>query len=649
MKNQKSRHSQILRTLLESRKPLTGKQLAAITGVTDRTIKNDIVMLNQALRDNGASISAIYSKGYLLNIHEETAFQLWLKQDVMNPDEENGYSKPDQRVKELIRFLLTVGEYVKLDDLVELMYLSKSTLQNDLKEARKLLEIYRLEIDVKPYYGIKLVGDEMRFRFAISEFLFSHDTSHSIYLNMNTVPIPDKELKFIRNIVLKHTSKSQLELSDVGLGNLVIHIAISCQRCALNHPITYLSQEMLSIQNKSVYKTAEQIINDLSDHMNMEFPLEERIYLAIHLEGSKVSSINSSLEEANNDIEAYQTTIEVIKTIEEKLGIVISGDHELVRSLYAHLKPAISRLRYGMSLRNPMLDSIKTRLPLAFHAGVLASTVLNERLGIHVSDNEIGYIALHIGAAIERSRNSASPKRCIVICSSGLGSSQLLYHKLRAYFGSRLEIVETIGLFQLKETSLRDLDFIITTIPIQVECNVPVILVDTLLGDVEMRKIEQAVYGLVSSKLPYLRPDLLFLHEDFETREEVIRYLCSQMHKNGLVGETFVNSVMQREHLSSTAYGNLTAIPHPLIPETNETVWAICTLRKPVLWEGKMVQFVCLLSIAAGGKTGDLSPMYNLLVKVVSDTVLVQKILDVKDYDSMLLLLQPLVQDALFH
>ncbi|MOA03168.1 putative licABCH operon regulator [compost metagenome] len=277
---------------------------------------------------------------------------------------------------------------------------------------------------------------------------------------------------------------------------------------------------------------------------------------------------------------------------------------------------------------------------------MLASTILNERLGIHVSDNEIGYIALHIGAAIERSRDSASPKRCIIICGSGLGSSQLLYHKLRAHFGFRLTIVETMGLYQLKEKNLQDIDFIITTIPLQMKSNVPVILVDTLLGDAELRKIEQVVSGLIhSAKLPYLQPELLFLHEDFETREEVIRFLCTQMQNRGLVGESFFNSVMQREHLSSTAYGNLIAIPHPLIPETKETVWAICTLRKPIIWDGKTVQFVCLLSIAAGGKTGDLSSMYNLLVKVVSDTVLVQKIVDVNDYASMHHLLQPLSQD----
>ncbi|MNW37616.1 putative licABCH operon regulator [compost metagenome] len=646
MNNQTSRHSQILRALLESRKPLTGKQLAAITGVTDRTIKNDIVMLNHALNHNGASISSMYSKGYLLNIQEEEAFHLWFKQYEMNPDEESGYYKPDQRIRELIRFLLTVGEYVKLEDVAELMHLSKSTLQNDLKEARKLLDMYQLQVHIKPYYGIKLIGDEMKFRFAISEFLFSHDTNHSIYLNMSTFPIPDEELESIREIVLKYTSKSHLALSDVGLGNFVIHIAISCQRCALNCPITHLSEEMLSIKKRAVFETAEQIMNDLADLMNIEFPTEERIYLAMHLEGSKVSSSNNLEEEINIDIDAYQTTIDVIKTIEEKLGIAISGDNELTRSLYAHLKPAISRMRYGMNLRNPMLDSIKVRLPLAFHAGVLASTILNERLGIHVSDNEIGYIALHIGAAIERSRDSASPKRCIIICGSGLGSSQLLYHKLRAHFGFRLTIVETMGLYQLKEKNLQDIDFIITTIPLQMKSNVPVILVDTLLGDAELRKIEQVVSGLIhSAKLPYLQPELLFLHEDFETREEVIRFLCTQMQNRGLVGESFFNSVMQREHLSSTAYGNLIAIPHPLIPETKETVWAICTLRKPIIWDGKTVQFVCLLSIAAGGKTGDLSSMYNLLVKVVSDTVLVQKIVDVNDYASMHHLLQPLSQD----
>ena len=69
------------------------------------------------------------------------------------------------------------------------------------------------------------------------------------------------------------------------------------------------------------------------------------------------------------------------------------------------LKPAINRFRYGMNLRNPMLDSIKANYPVAFEAGVIAGMVLKEEMGLEIHENEIGYLALHIGAAMERRNN----------------------------------------------------------------------------------------------------------------------------------------------------------------------------------------------------------------------------------------------------
>ncbi|MCH1922253.1 PRD domain-containing protein, partial [Shewanella sp. A3A] len=90
-----------------------------------------------------------------------------------------------------------------------------------------------------------------------------------------------------------------------------------------------------------------------------------------------------------------------------------------------HLKPAMNRYRYGMNLRNPMLDAIKANYPVAFETAVLAGLVLEQETGLHVEENEIGYLALHFGAAMERSKLQHAPKRCMIVCASGIGSARL--------------------------------------------------------------------------------------------------------------------------------------------------------------------------------------------------------------------------------
>lgn len=636
---QKSRQNKILQLLLTSDKPVPGKQMANLVGVTARTIKNDLDQMNHSLKNQGAVIVAEYGAGYKLHIHNESDFKSYLSKHLKEQQETSAnYTDSDIRVKELIRFLLTVDVHIKLEDLADSMYVSKSTLQNDLKEAKRLLNVYNITVEIKPYHGIKLVGSEKNFRFAISEFLFAHDPGNSMYMNEQLIPIPDNELAAIRAVVMKHTVAHHIELSDVGLNNLVIHIAIAQQRIILRHHLEISPEEIEDIKVSKNFHVAQQIIKELSAELDIEFPPSETAYVAMHLGSTKMllsSTVDEALKEDIVNPEVYQYTLEIVNTIADKLGLPISGDQELMKGLYLHLKPALNRIRYGMSVRNPMLESIKTRLPLPFQAGILAGMVLKEKIGCEISDNEIGYIALHIGAAIERSKPSAVPKRCIVVCGSGLGSAQLLYLKLRTQFGSRLEIAETMGYYKLKEADFRGIDFVVSTVPVQFEVPVPVIVVDMLLGSLESKRIDSAITGGHQHELPFLREDLTFLQEEFGSREEVISFLCQQLQEKGLAGGNMYDLVLQREQITSTAYGNLAAVPHPLLPQTDATLWVLCTLRKPIQWEGRLVQFVCLLCIAKDGKTGDLSPMYNLLVKLIDEAPLVQQLVECNNYHSV--------------
>ncbi|KAF6583203.1 helix-turn-helix domain-containing protein, partial [Paenibacillus sp. EKM208P] len=65
-------------------------------------------------------------------------------------------SSSEARNRFLMKKLLLTNAYVKLDDLAEILYVSRSTLQNDLKELRKLLATYGLSLENRPYHGIRV-------------------------------------------------------------------------------------------------------------------------------------------------------------------------------------------------------------------------------------------------------------------------------------------------------------------------------------------------------------------------------------------------------------------------------------------------------------------------------------------------------------
>ncbi|MEK3837385.1 BglG family transcription antiterminator [Paenibacillus sp. FSL R7-0128] len=632
-----ARQTTILRLLLAADAPLNGKFLAERNNVTSRTTRSDIHSLNRILKQHGAEVEPVHGIGYQLRIQDDSLFREWLAGQLRDEKPVN-YANPDNRVNKIIHLMFTANGYIRSEELADMMYVSKSTLQNDLKEVKKKLELYHITVEAKPHHGLRIRGDEMKIRFGMSELLFDRENIHSDSMYVNLFSFLEHDLTVIRSSVTKHVQNYGVELSDTGLNNLIIHIAIACQRIKNDHNIIELPGEHHFMEQKQEYEAAKTIVTDIEKLLSLKFPETEITYITMHLLGTKLlSAVGTDEREITRwvDKDTYQYAMDIMKAIESKLKLGISGDPELLKSLCLHLRPALNRIRYGMSLRNPMLESIQSTYPLAFQGGVIAGMVIQQKMGRHVSENEIGYLALHIGAAMERRRESYPPKRCIIVCSSGVGSARLLFHKLRIQFGVRLDIVDTVGYYKLAHTDLDNIDLIISTVPIALDISVPVINVNSLLGNSDLMRIEQAITGVSDNNMEYLQEDLTFISCDFNSREEVLHFLCDQLQHKGLVGPDFYDLVVQREEVTPTSFGNSVAIPHPILPQTEHTFWAICTLQKPVNWGSKPVQFICLLCIAKDGEAGDLTTMYDLLVRVVDDANLVQKLIKCQNYQQI--------------
>lgn len=638
-----SRRIAILQHLLAADGPLKSEHLAKLIQVTSRTVRSDIRELEGILDQYGASIQPVRARGYELKIIDQNRFCiLQEKLSLSHPVQDSG--SPQYRYNYLIRRLLLAETYVKLEELADELYVSKSTVQNDLKEVKHTLTKYGILIVKRPNYGIKLKGDEVHLRFCISEFIMNRlgegldqKQTKNIYSDLKIVSSAEMEL--IRNIIMDQIQQLGVNLSDAAFNNLVNHIAISCRRIREGNQVTLSPDDRNEIALIEVIEAAEQIVEKIEKALQLSFSMDEVVYIAMHLSGNKwFSEKGASIEtrrnsEVRSDDDNYALVKDTLVKIDRDLALKISNDQELIMGLCLHLKPALNRVKYGMSIRNPMLEHVKNNYPFAFQAGVIMAKLIESKLGVVLPEAEMGYLAIHIGAAIERQRMNSTPKRCLVVCTSGLGSARLLYYKLRSKFGERLEVVGTTELYKLNTISLTNIDFVVSTVPILQPLAVPVIVVEKLLGGEDMDKINALLNDGESYQFDYIIEKLVFLKQSFTTKEQVITFLGNKMHEYGLIrsSEGFIGLVLERENAAPTSYGNLVAIPHPIIPQSNCTVWVICTLNKPIDWSGKPVQFVCLLSIDKSGEEPS-SNMYQHLMGLVDDTEVVQNILKCNTY-----------------
>ncbi|RGY93949.1 HTH domain-containing protein [Ruminococcus sp. AM58-7XD] len=120
------RQRMILGILNSRPESIKGREIAGILGVTDRTVRSDIQILEDFLKEYDVSIEAVRGKGYRL-IGKS---QILLQQLVYR---QNGLLSQDDRIREILWTLLDSLDPIPLGELEDELYVSRSTLEQDLR------------------------------------------------------------------------------------------------------------------------------------------------------------------------------------------------------------------------------------------------------------------------------------------------------------------------------------------------------------------------------------------------------------------------------------------------------------------------------------------------------------------------------------
>lgn len=99
------------------------------------------------------------------------------------------------------------------------------------------------------------------------------------------------------------------------------------------------------------------------------------------------------------DHEILDAIIDAMEFIKEHTDATISEDIHV--ALTDHLMFSIYRTMKGVSIHNPFLVETKNLYPHEFESASKVVKIVNEAVNIHLPEDEIGFIALHIHSAIK--------------------------------------------------------------------------------------------------------------------------------------------------------------------------------------------------------------------------------------------------------
>ncbi len=628
------RRQQLLFSKFTGNEYITAAELAKQMGLSEKTVRTRVKELEKDLLPCGARIISKQGHGYRISITDPLLYQELIKS--LSADGSALPTSSQERILYLLSCLLKSGDYVKLDDLSSFLFVSRNVLTGDLKKAEDMLLKYGVRLVRKPHYGIRAEGTEFDKRLCISNYLMKPDFILQGHRRRST-----DEMRSIGDTLLTCIRKHNIKLSEVLFQNLIIHIYIAAKRMKAGLYMTAKETDFFQISlGEKEMVISQDLAKGLEASLGIVFSEPEIKYLAIHLAGKR-SIGQEDGESLKPEIprRLMDLITEMLQSVYDSFKIDFRQNQELILSLSQHMIPLDIRIRYDMGIDNPLLEETKKNYFLAYAIARQACIVLNQHYHKSLSEDEVGFIALLFALALEQEKGNNGKKNILIVCASGKGSAQLLTYRYKEEFGNYLNQVFTCNTHELDHFDLSKVDYIFTTVPLDISVPVPVISVKDFLGDREILAVKKILFmGNKSFLYEFYDRRLFFTDIRGETKEEIIRELCRRISAVRELPKGFYEAVLKREKLAQTDFGNLTAFPHPYKTLTEESFVCVGILRKPILWNTNQVQAVFLVSIGEEEQE-QLQAFYQLTMNLLLNQRGVLRLIKEASFDTLIELL----------
>ena len=477
---------------------VTIKELADFIRVSERTIHRDLKNIEDILEEFNLPLSKRAGVGIKITGDKADLHQLRISILKQNFTE---YT-PDERMIFALCTLLDSKEPIKLLSLATDMFVTTATVSNDLDKLEPTIKKYGLLLVRRRGYGIELEGSEdskrkairslISDRFDVPEFLKmvreniqkkSTNKIDSISERLLGLVQKDKIL-IIENIIDQINDRLPYSLADSSYVGLVVHLALAIERIQRGENITIRDEFLSQLKVTKEYQFAGQIAERLQEVFETNIPDEEIGYITMHLRGAKFRFEKEIGVEADN-VETAYIVQQLIEHVGKLTNVNLKKHFSLSKGLLAHLQPTLYRISQKMRISNPLLTKIKSDYAELF--SIVKEAVALTLPDLDVPEEEIGYLVLHFGSALNN-QTLSKKLRVLIICSSGIGTSKMLAAKINNLISGISEL-KSVSVFELKNIQIDDYDAILSTIPIE-GFSKDYLLVSPIVTDVELENIK---------------------------------------------------------------------------------------------------------------------------------------------------------------
>lgn len=378
-----------------------------------------------------------------------------------------------------VLYICVANKRVTIEKLMELTEVSRNTVLNDLNEIRNQLASEQYQVNLT---STKAQGYFLKCH-PLNKIQYVHSLLYHIFAegNHSFVTILTEKIKnFVGEEILLSddlqdflNQRVQDVEQDLGkkinrheikfMLQVLPYLLLSCRNMALNEEEQEdLKREFTLIRKRIEYQAAKHLNSNLHVTFGLQLnDIEISLLAVLLLSYRKDRDIHATSQDF---VQLKEAIDEFIWRFEVSSHFEIENKEDLLRNLLTHCKALLFRKTYGILSKNPLTRQIKEKYAELFAVTKSCSVILEEAWLISLTDDEVAYLALHMGGFLKHNHaEKQDAKRIYLVCDEGVAVQKLLLKQCLYHLpNENLGAVFTTEQFKSVEDIL-DVDLLITT------------------------------------------------------------------------------------------------------------------------------------------------------------------------------------------
>ena len=468
---------------------------------SERKIRELIKEAREIGAKKGFDIKTLIRQGYRLEVVDSKTFEAFL--DYLNQYEIFDGGNKEYRLS-LIRYLLLQNQgFITIDQIAEVLDVSRNTVTSDLKIIKKQLLEFDIVLSSKTHYGLTIEGSE-----AMKRKLFSKMIKEEMELDHNSNQYFEfiQGLKFdeVKKMFIQLLFEYEMRMTENTIESILIHLKILLFRISQKNDISEVSINKELIDEKS-YQLTKKLVSYLERKFKVVIKEQEIDLIASQIYGKATS--NQVPKEQEKELK--ESIEQALVKIDKEFLTDFRQDELLKECLLLHVYPLLLRISFGLELNNSLINSISVQYTNSFLISIRFIEYHKELSQHSLSRDELGYLALHFAAHQERKNQEAIQTiRNILVVSDARRSKILLLKVLfENHFPKANVTVRTTQ--QIEQDLLDGADLVFSTELLdELNKQVVVIMIDETMTEKEMGRIKNMILfqdTTVNSKVPTIQ------------------------------------------------------------------------------------------------------------------------------------------------